>query len=123
MERTRSWEAITAIGRKITQGWQDLARARGVTIQTSGLPALTSFAVAGPHALAYKTLITQEMLKQGILATTSVYVCTEHSPAAIDRYFAALAPVFDLIRECEQGQNVASLLEGPICQAGFKRLN
>jgi glutamate-1-semialdehyde 2,1-aminomutase len=31
--------------------------------------------------------------------------------------------VFALIRECEDGRDVMSLLQGPVCHAGFKRLN
>ena len=42
---------------------------------------------------------------------------------AIDRYFDALDPVFALIKECETGRNVDDLLEGPVCHAGFSRLN
>ena len=123
MERIRSWETITAVGQTITQRWRELAQQHGVAIQTSGLAALTTFAFSGPNALAYKTLITQEMLKQGILATTAVYTCIEHTPAVLDRYFTTLSPIFGLIRQCEEGRDVLALLEGPVCQSGFKRLN
>lgn len=123
MEQTRSWEQITATGSEITKRWRDLAQAHGLAVQTGGLPALTWFAFPGPNALAYKTLITQQLLKKNILASNSVYVCTEHSPVLIETYFDALEPVFALIRECETGRDVATLLEGPICQAGFSRLN
>lgn len=123
MERVRSWEQITATGRAITDRWKTLASTHGLSISTSGLPALTSFSFAGPNALAYKTLLTQEMLAKGYIAGTSVYVCTEHTPAIVDGYFEALDGVFRLIRECEDGRDVATLLKGPICHAGFKRLN
>lgn len=123
MEQTRSWEKITATGAGITKRWQALAQAHGLKLQTGGLSSLTWFAFPGPNALAYKTLITQELLKKNILAANSVYVCTEHSPELVDTYFDALEPVFALIRECEDGRDVAGLLEGPVCQAGFKRLN
>jgi glutamate-1-semialdehyde 2,1-aminomutase len=73
--------------------------------------------------LAYKTLITQEMLAKGFLAGTSVYVCTEHTPQVVEEYFSALEPVFRLIKECEDGRDVMNLLKGPVCHAGFKRLN
>jgi len=73
--------------------------------------------------LAYKTLITQEMLTKGYLAATSVYVCIEHTPEVIKGYIDALDPVFNLIRECEDGRDVKSLLNGPVCHAEFKRLN
>jgi methylmalonyl-CoA decarboxylase len=38
-------------------------------------------------------------------------------------YFDALDPIFALVRECEDGRDVMTLLKGPICHAGFKRLN
>ena len=36
--------------------------------------------------------------------------------------FAALDPVFRLIRQCEDGRDAMGLLKGPVCHAGFKRL-
>jgi glutamate-1-semialdehyde 2,1-aminomutase len=63
------------------------------------------------------------MLGKGYLASNSVYVCTEHTSDVVSGYFEALNPVFALIRECEEGRDVMSLLKGPVCHAGFKRLN
>jgi glutamate-1-semialdehyde 2,1-aminomutase len=123
MERERSWDTITQTGLAITERWKALAARHGLSISTNGLPALTSFAFNSPSALAYKTLITQEMLAKGYLAGTSVYVCTEHTPEVVAGYFEALDPVFGLIRECEDGRDVMGLLKGPVCHAGFKRLN
>jgi glutamate-1-semialdehyde 2,1-aminomutase len=123
MESVRSWEKITAIGTGIINRWLALAEKYGLAISTSGLPALAGFSFSSPNALAYKTLITQEMLAKGYLAGTGVYVCTEHTPEIIEAYFQALDPVFGLIRECEEGRDVMGLLKGPVCHSGFKRLN
>lgn len=123
MEREKSWEKITQTGREITAGWQELAKKHELSIATSGLPALTGFSFISPNALPYKTLITQEMLAKGYLAGTSVYVCTEHTPNVVAGFFEALDPVFALIKECEQGRDVLGLLKGPVCHAGFTRLN
>jgi len=122
MEDCRSWEVITETGREITRRWQDLAASHGLTIRTRGLPALTGFDIPGARGLIYKTLITQEMLKAGYLAGTSVYVSTEHRPDVVDRYFEALDPVFALIAECEDGRDPEALLDGPVCHSGFSRL-
>ena len=73
--------------------------------------------------LAYKTLITQEMLAKGYLASNSIYVCTEHSPQIVKDYLENLDPIFGLIRECEDGRDVNALLKGPVCHSGFRRLN
>lgn len=123
MERIKSWDKITATGRDITARWQALADKHDLSITTAGIPAFTSFSVNSPNALAYKTLITQEMLARGYLATTSVYACTEHTADVVDGYFAELDPLFALIKECEDGRDVMSLLKGPVCHSGFKRLN
>jgi glutamate-1-semialdehyde 2,1-aminomutase len=123
MQRVASWQQITATGLSITARWQALASKYELDIVTGGLPALTGFSINSPRALAYKTLLTQEMLARGYLAGTSVYVCTEHTPAIVGGYFDALDPVFALIKECEQGRDVMELLKGPVCHAGFKRLN
>jgi glutamate-1-semialdehyde 2,1-aminomutase len=123
MERMKSWEIITQTGLVIRQRWQTLADQHGLAINHWGLPALTGFSFQSPNALAYKTLITQEMLAKGYLAGNSVYVCTEHTPEIVDGFFNALESVFALVKECEEGRDVFNLLKGPVCHGGFKRLN
>jgi glutamate-1-semialdehyde 2,1-aminomutase len=123
MSRTESWSQITKTGEAITQRWHNLAKQYDLKITTGGLPSLTNFTFDLPNALAYKTLITQEMLGQGFLASNSVYVCTEHTQDVVDEYFSLLDPIFGLVRQCEDGKDVMSLLHGPICDSGFKRLN
>jgi glutamate-1-semialdehyde 2,1-aminomutase len=123
MERIRSWETITETGEGIRKRWQLLSQKHQLDLDHWGLPALTGFSFKGDNALAYKTLLTQEMLEKGYLASNSVYVCTEHTPTVVDGYFDALDPVFALIRDCEDGRDVMGLLKGPLCHAGFKRLN
>jgi glutamate-1-semialdehyde 2,1-aminomutase len=123
MERTESWEEVTATGLKIMAGWRQLAVRHGVSIDISGLPALATFSFRSPNALAYKTLLTQEMLARGYLASTAVYTCTAHEPSVVAAYLDALDPVFALIGECEQGRDVSALLRGPVCHSGFRRLN
>ena len=123
MERMQSWDTITNTGHQIRQGWQRLADKHGLKVDHWGLPALTGFTFQSPNALAYKTLITQEMLAKGYLAGNSVYVCTEHTTEVVSGFFEALDPIFGLIKECEEGRDVMSLLKGPVCHGGFKRLN
>ena len=123
MERERSWEQVTSIGLQLRSRWQQLADRHGLFITHNGLPALTGFAIQSPQALAYKTLITQEMLKKGYLAATSCYTCLAHTSDVIEPYLDALNEVFGLIAECEAGRSVVDILEGPVCHGGFKRLN
>jgi len=123
MEREQSWNKITETGKTIANGWELLARKYDLALRVFGMPALIKFGFQSKNALAYKTLITQEMLASGYLAGNSVYVCTEHSPEIIKDFFEALDPIFALIKECEDGRDVVGLLKGPICHSEFKRLN
>ena len=123
MKRLQSWDLITKTGQQIQQGWNELAKKHSLTINISGLPSLSSFTFNGENALMYKTFITQEMLSKGYLAGTSVYSSIAHTPEIVAQYFADLDPIFGLIAECENGRDVISLLHGPVCHAGFKRLN
>lgn len=123
MRREQSWDQITNTGLKIREGWQQLADKQGIKISHWGLPSLTGFTINSDNALIYKTLITQEMLAKGYLAANSVYVSTEHTQEVLDGYFDVLDPLFALIKECEEGRDPVELLRGPVCHAGFKRLN
>ena len=123
MERLKSWDTITQTGLQIRQRWQQLADKHDLKIDHWGLPALTGFTFQSPNALAYKTLITQEMVVKGYLASNSVYACIDHTPEVVAGFFDALDPIFALIKECEEGRDVMKLLKGPVCHGGFKRLN
>ena len=124
MEEIRSWERITELGLIIRNNLRELAESHDLELTVFGLPALTNFGFNSPHALKYKTLMTQEMLKVGFLASTVIFPCTEHNEEIIEKYFQHLDPVFGLIRKCEnQELAIDSLLEGEVCHSGFKRLN
>jgi glutamate-1-semialdehyde aminotransferase len=124
MERVKSWEIITEMGNKMRNGWQKLAKAHNLEISISGIPSLSTYSFNSLDALAYKTLIAQEMLKKGFLASTNFYASTAHNDNNLDLYFNALETVYQQISSCETGElQIANLLDGPICHGGFKRLN
>lgn len=123
MQRTKSWEVITAKGLENKRRWQALADKYGIEIEQWGIPALAGYNFKSKNHLAYKTFITQEMLKQGYLAGNSMYPCLAHTPEIIDDYFEKLDKIFAQIRDFEDGKDVMKVLEGPVCQSGFKRLN
>lgn len=123
MKRVRSWERITEIGNDNKARWQKLADKYGLEIEQWGIAPLAGFTFKSRNHLAYKTFITQEMLKKGYLAGNSMYASIAHTDEIRDGYFHELDKVFARIRDFEDGDDVFSALDGPVCQAGFKRLN
>jgi glutamate-1-semialdehyde 2,1-aminomutase len=123
MEREKSWQSITNTGLDISDKWNKLANKYNLNINNFGIPALCGFTFNSDNSQAYKTLITQEMLKDGFLASNCVYSCINHSEKIVDDYFALLDPIFKKIQECENGRDIKSILDGPISHSTFKRLN
>jgi len=124
MDKTKSWELITNIGKGIGEKWKALGEKHQLPVKVSGLPSMIGFVIQSNEWLKYKTYITQEMLKNNILASNVIYVCTEHGQQEIDNYFQILESIFKVISACESNDMlIDSLLDGPVCHSGFKRLN
>lgn len=123
MERLKSWETITQTGNEIAGIWKKLGDKHNLPVRPFGLPALIKLAFDSPNALSYKTILTQGMLDRGYLASNIVYVSLAHTREVLYGYESALDEVFGLIKECEDGREISSVLRGPICHAEFKRLN
>ena len=124
MENQTSWDKITKLGSYLKQEWERLAKKYNLDIKQHGIPALAGFTFNSDKNLEYKTFITQEMLKHNYLAANTVYMSTCHSKKIIEDYINILESIFHQISECEHNSlSIDSLLENPICHAGFKRLN
>ena len=123
MEREKSWEQITKIGKDVKNKWQLMAENFELKIRHFGINALAGFSFDSSNSVKYKTFITQEMLLKGYLASNSFYASIQHTDEIINRYFDCLEPIFKTISECENGRDIDILLKGPICHTGFERLN
>ena len=124
MEEMRSWEYISSIGKRVKNTWLKISQNNNIDIAINGLDALANFTFKSENHLLYKTLLTQEMLKRGFLATTGFFASTAHDSEIIEKYSNALNDVFGLIKMIDNGEkNIDSLLCGPGCHSGFKRLN
>jgi len=124
MRKVQPWDYITEMGAYVTENWKRLANTHQLEMNTFGIPSLAGFAFQSDDALKYKTLITQEMLKRGYLASTLLYSSMAHTKEIIDTYLHELDDLFNTISKCESKElNIDELLEGPVCHGGFKRLN
>ncbi len=123
MKKENVQDHITNIGRKIQEEIKILASQSGIEIKVSGIFPLTHFSFVSNEALVLKTLFTQEMLKKGFLASTSIYTSFAQKNDTIEKYLLAVKEVFNKIASAIKENKTKSLLEQPVCHTGFKRLN
>ena len=64
MDKLKSWEKITNSGIYLRKKWEEIAKRMQINLSIKGLPSLSTFFFNSPNHLAYKTYITQEMLKK-----------------------------------------------------------
>lgn len=111
-------------GQKIQDAWAEIAGQTGAEITVSGILPLSHFEFKYEDALAYKTFFTQEMLGEGFLAATGVYVSLAHTDQIVDKYLKAVKRVFEKIVSIQyRNENIRQYLDGPVCHTGFERLN
>ncbi|MEL6628146.1 MAG: aminotransferase class III-fold pyridoxal phosphate-dependent enzyme [Bacteroidota bacterium] len=123
MHEVDSANTIIKVGERVQEGWKAGASAAGLDINVTGLPAISAFGFKHDNPLALKTLVVQEMLKRGFLATVAFYASVAHTEEVIDQYLANMNEVFGMIGEIvKKGDDPTQYLEGPVSHGGFKRL-
>jgi glutamate-1-semialdehyde aminotransferase len=121
MEKIKSWDIISGLGKKVRANWESLARKNNIKLKIQGLSALPRFDFVNKNNLYYKTFVSQEFLKHKILASNSIYLCTEHNMKIFDNYFDILDSVFFKInRSIKENINPQKLLNGPVCISGIR---
>ncbi len=108
------------VGRKVQNGWKNIADNVGLYVTVSGIPPLSHFEFNYVDSLAFKTVFTQEMLKNKYLANNSFYASYAHSSEEVELYLEKVESVFNVMAKSRD--NIYDLLEGDVCHAGFQRL-
>ena len=72
----------------------DVFKKNNFKLDTFGLDALAQFRIKSENFQKYKTYITQEMLKSGFLATSSVYMSVAHNETIFKKYESKLDRIF-----------------------------
>ena len=123
MKKLKSYKILIKNGRYFNQQITKLSKKYNLEIKISGIESITSFTFKSNNHLAYKTFITQEMLKKNYLASNLIYINIFHTKKIIDKYIEDLDPVFKLIKKFEEGEDVYSYLKSEVCHKTFQRLN
>jgi glutamate-1-semialdehyde 2,1-aminomutase len=124
MNRLKSWEKIINKGKLINHEWKNLANSFDLELEINGIESMTSFKFKSKKHLAYKTLISQELLKNQILASNMIFLNIFHDESKISFYISKLKEVFEKIALIELGKKkIEDELKTNICHDTFKRLN
>jgi glutamate-1-semialdehyde 2,1-aminomutase len=115
-------DVVAEKGKAVHKMWREAAEKAGLSIEIEGPPALSHFSFLYDNEEALNTLMTQELLKQGILGKNSFYASAAHSQKALQAYEKALNIVFPKIKRAIENNAVLESLEGPIHHKGFTRL-
>jgi glutamate-1-semialdehyde aminotransferase/spore coat polysaccharide biosynthesis protein SpsF (cytidylyltransferase family) len=120
MEKIKSWDIISSLGKKVKANWKSLAKKNNIKLNICGLSALPRFDFENNN-LYYKTFVSQEFLKQNFLASNAIYLCTEHNMKIFNNYFDILDSVFFKIRRSiKDNIDPQKLLSGPVCIGGIR---
>ena len=123
MKSLESWKVIIT-GQYLKNSWDQIATNHNLQITIQGIPALASFKFNEADNLSLKTFITQEMLKDEFLATTTVYSSIAQTEQVVNEYLDKINNVFARISKIKNsGQEIKDHLDSPICHSGFQRLN
>ena len=123
MEKQRSWETNTRTGKHIKDIWNKASQEYEIPLNIFGLDGMPTFSFQGDHGTVFKTFLTQEFLKERILATNAVYPCTQHNKSHLKHYEKCLRSVFKKIADANVKETWNSLLDEKICNVGLTRLN
>ncbi|HEY4521717.1 MAG TPA: aminotransferase class III-fold pyridoxal phosphate-dependent enzyme [Candidatus Paceibacterota bacterium] len=111
-------------GKTVRKIWQDTADKHQLNIKMAGSLPLSSFVFDyGDKAQILKTLLVQEMLDQGFLASTLLFASYAHKPKHFVLYKKALGVAFGNIKRAIDSGDPKKFLRGPIAHTGFSRLN
>ena len=117
-KRINVFKKIEGNGKMIKRIWKDLSKKHKIPIKVMGSNAIPSFEFQDNHEKR-KTFLSQEMLKNKILATTVIYITIFHTKKNISRYIKTLDGVFSDISK----KNINKILKTKVCFKPINRIN
>lgn len=117
-KRLNAFKKIEINGKMIKNFWSDLSKKYNVSIKVMGTNAIPSFEFIKNHP-TNKTFLTQEMLKNRILATNMIYINIFHNKANIKKYIKVLDKIFKDISK----KNIKKILKSKVCFKPINRIN
>ena len=120
----KNWKKIVKYGKYFNSKIKELANKYDLDVKISGIESITSFNFNSKKNFAYKTYITQEMLKKKYLASNQIFITIFHTKKILDKYLKELSPIFKKISFFEKNKiKENKFLKKSVCHQTFQRLN
>ena len=123
MQKNKSQKKINLIGKYIKTKWEYLAKKYDLKIRILGLDAIPNFNFIDKFNQKAITYITQEMLKEKILASNVIYVSIAHKKKYVDKYLRKLEKIFKFISSLKNKNDISKFLKSKERQSELKRYN
>lgn len=123
ISRDKLWSHLNNMGNYIGDNWIKIAERYGLDLEITEFKPLITFKFKGyenPNELI--TFFTQEMLKKGYLASTSIYLSRSHTKEIIDEYLYNLEDVFKEMYELISKNKIRNKLKTKVRSDAFARL-
>ncbi len=119
LKRLNAFNKVSRNGKKIKEIWVAISKKYKVPIKIMGTNAIPSFEFLKNHTLN-KTFLTQEMLKNKILATNLIYINIFHSKNILKKYQKVLSKIFF---DIGQNKSIKKKLKSTMCFKPINRIN
>ena len=117
-KRLDVFKKIESNGKMIKNIWSNLSKKYNIPINIMGSNAIPSFSFRDNH-IKRKTFLTQEMLRNNILATNMIYITIFHNKHNITKYTKVLEKVFSDISK----KKINKILKSNLCYKPINRVN
>ncbi len=117
-KRLNVFKQVEKNGKFIKKLWNDLSKKYNLPIRIMGSNAIPSFEFCDNHQKR-KSFLTQEMLKNKILATNLIYITIFHNKNNIKKYIKILDKVFSEISK----KKISSILKSKVSFKPINRIN
>ena len=94
MNQTNSFNKITKISNKISKEILKIANDNDIDLLLDNTPTSINFRLDTKDWMSYKIYLTQEMLRNKILAGPSIFVCIDHKDIVMQKYYENLNKIF-----------------------------
>jgi len=117
-KRLKVFKKIESNSKMIKSIWLDLSKKYKIPIKVMGTIGIPSFEFCKNHGQR-KTFLTQEMLKNKILASNMIYISIYHNKDNIKKYLKTLDKIFYDISK----KSIKSILKSKVCFKPIHRIN